>query len=269
MGAAGPLFLIGTRHDDRAAATTGRDRGAILAGRDDPATGRAGRHRGPPRRLPVTRLHAAIVVVCALGLLFDVVEAALSNALSAVFSAPPHRGRAAAACRSCSPRCSRAARSARRCSGWLADRHGRRLALGGALLVLAVTSLLAAASTDVAWLTIYRVLLRLRARRLSAADGRLSVRRPAAGTARLLILICGAIGFLGAPAVIFLMRWLTPLAPLGFEAWRWALMIGAIGSAIIGMLFRCAAGIAALARRGRAARRGRRGLPAVRAVGRA
>jgi hypothetical protein len=38
--------------------------------------------------LPVTPLHGAIVVLCALGLLFDVVEAALSNALSAVFSAP-------------------------------------------------------------------------------------------------------------------------------------------------------------------------------------
>src|SRR6188474_2692768 len=41
--------------------------------------------------LPVTPLHWAIVVVCALGLMFDVIEAGLSNALSAVFSAAPHR----------------------------------------------------------------------------------------------------------------------------------------------------------------------------------
>jgi MFS transporter, putative metabolite:H+ symporter len=42
-------------------------------------------------RLPVTRLHWGVIVLCACGLLFDVVEAGLSNALSAVFSAPPHQ----------------------------------------------------------------------------------------------------------------------------------------------------------------------------------
>jgi len=41
--------------------------------------------------LPVTPLHRIVLVVCALGLLFDVIEAGLGNALSAVFSAPPYR----------------------------------------------------------------------------------------------------------------------------------------------------------------------------------
>jgi MFS family permease len=100
-------------------------------------------------RLPVTPLHWAIVVLCALGLLFDVVEAALSNALAAVFSAPPSvvmpyqlslvlasvfAGGAVGA----------------PILGWLADRYGRRAALGTALLVLAVTSSIAAASSG-AW----------------------------------------------------------------------------------------------------------------------
>jgi MFS transporter, putative metabolite:H+ symporter len=38
--------------------------------------------------------------------------------------------------------------------------------------------------------------------------------------------------------VIFLVRWLTPLQPLGLDAWRWALILGAIGSLITGILFR-------------------------------
>jgi putative MFS transporter len=41
-------------------------------------------------RLPVTSLHLAIVVLCALGLAFDVIESALSYALSVEFSSPPH-----------------------------------------------------------------------------------------------------------------------------------------------------------------------------------
>ena len=78
--------------------------------------------------LPVTPLHAAVVVLCALGFLFDVAEAALSNALSAVFSAPPHAvashqlslllGSVFAGGAIGAP-----------LLGWLADRQGRRLTL--------------------------------------------------------------------------------------------------------------------------------------------
>jgi putative MFS transporter len=186
--------------------------------------------------LPVTRLHWVIVILCALGLLFDVVEAGLSNALSAVFSAPPHRvppfelslllasvfaGGAVGA----------------PLLGWFADRHGRRIALGSALLVLALASMLAATSADIAWLTFFRVLSGLA---LGAYPplmvAYLSDVLPPAQRGKM-ILICGAIGFLGAPAVVFLIRALTPLQPFGFEGWRWALVIGAIGSAIVGLPF--------------------------------
>jgi MFS transporter, putative metabolite:H+ symporter len=187
--------------------------------------------------LPVTPLHWAIVVVCALGLMFDVIEAALSNALSAVFSAPPHRvpqlqlslllGSVFAGGAIGAP-----------LLGLLADRYGRRLALGAALLVLAATSLLAAASTDIVWLTFFRTLSGLA---LGAYPvlmvAYLSDVLPPARRGRM-ILLCGAIGFLGAPAVVFLMRALTPLAPLGFEGWRWALVIGAVGSVAVGVAFR-------------------------------
>jgi putative MFS transporter len=187
--------------------------------------------------LPVTPLHWAILIVCALGLLFDVVEAGLSNALSAVFSAAPYRvppfdlslllasvfaGGAIGA----------------PLLGWFADRYGRRLALGTALFVMAGTSLLAAASTDITWLTVCRALSGFVLGAyppLMAAY--LSDVLPPARRGRM-IMIGAAIGFLGAPAVIFLMRWLTPLAPFGYEGWRWTLAIGAIGAALIALCFR-------------------------------
>jgi MFS transporter, putative metabolite:H+ symporter len=187
--------------------------------------------------LPVTPLHWAIVVVCALGLMFDVIEAALSNALSAVFSAPPHRVAQLQLSLLLASVFAGGAIGAP-LLGLLADRHGRRLALGAALLVLAATSLLAAASTDILWLTIFRTLSGLA---LGAYPvlmvAYLSDVLPPARRGRM-ILLCAAIGFLGAPAVVFLVRFLTPLAPLGFDGWRWVLVIGAVGSAAVGVSFR-------------------------------
>lgn len=188
-------------------------------------------------RLPVTPLHWGLLVLCALGLLFDVVEAGLSNALSAVFSAPPHRvGPHELSLLLASVFVGGAIGAP--LLGWFADRHGRRLALGTALLILALTSLAAATSRDVASLTFYRVLSGIALGSyppLMAAY--LSDLLPP-GRRGMLIMIGAAIGFLGAPAVIFLIRWLTPLQPWGYEGWRWALVIGAVGSAAVGASFR-------------------------------
>jgi putative MFS transporter len=187
-------------------------------------------------RLPVTRLHAAIVVLCALGFLFDVVEAVLSNALSAVFSAPPHHVMPYQLSLLLASVFAGGAIGAP-LTGWLADRHGRRRVLAMALLVLAVTSLLGATSGDIAWLTFFRVLsgVALGAYPPLMVAYLSDVLPPA--RRGMLIMIAGAIGSLGAPAVIFLVLWLTPLQPFGLEAWRWALILGAIGSAAVGGLF--------------------------------
>jgi MFS transporter, putative metabolite:H+ symporter len=187
-------------------------------------------------RLPVSPLHAAIVVLCALGLLFDVVEAALSNALSAVFSAAPYHVAPDQLSLLLAAVFAGGAIGAP-ILGWLADRHGRRTVLAAALVVLAATSLMAATSSDVASLTAIRVLSGLA---LGAYPplmvAYLSDLLPPARRG-MLILLCGAIGFLGAPAVIFLVRWLTPIEPFGLAAWRWALMLGGIGAAAVGALF--------------------------------
>ena len=189
-------------------------------------------------RLPVTALHWAIVILCALGLLFDVVEAALSNALATVFSAPPHHVAPYQLSLLLASVFAGGAVGAP-VMGWFADQHGRRMALGTALLVLAVTSTIAAGSTDIAWLTGFRVLsgMALGAYPPLMVAYLSDVLPPA--RRGMLIMICGAIGFLGAPAVIFLIRWLTPLQPFGLDAWRWALLIGAVGALAVGALFRC------------------------------
>ena len=139
----------------------------------------------------------------------------------------------------------------------------RRLALGLALLVLTVTSLLAAASSDMVWLTVFRVLSGLALGAYPALMvAYLSDVLPPGRRGRM-ILICGAIGFLGAPAVVFLIRWLTPLAAARLRG----LALGAgdrrgrVGLAFAGCRNRRAGSPAWGACRGRA------GLPAVRAVG--
>jgi MFS transporter, putative metabolite:H+ symporter len=122
--------------------------------------------------------------------------------------------------------------------GWLADRHGRRAALQLSLLVLVISSLAVASSPSIGWMTLFRFVSGL------ALGGYPPL--TAAYLADLLLppqrrgtnmMLCTAFAFLGAPALIFLIRWLTPLAPLGMEAWRWALVVAAAFSALTAALF--------------------------------
>jgi len=186
-------------------------------------------------RLPVTRLHWRILIVCAFGLIFDVVEAGLGNALSAVFSARPYQVTTTELSLLLASVFIGGAVGAP-LLGVYADRRGRRSALATSLLILTLTSLLAAASTDIAWLIACRMLSGLALGAYPAlmaaylADVLPPQRR---GT---LIMISAAVGLLGAPAVIFLIASLTPLQPLGVEGWRWALITGAVGSVVVGGL---------------------------------
>jgi putative MFS transporter len=54
----------------------------------------------------------------------------------------------------------------------------------------------------------------------------------------LLAFAASGIGLLGPPLAILLVRWLTPLQPLGVEAWRWGFVCGGIGALLIAALFR-------------------------------
>jgi len=188
-------------------------------------------------RLPLTALHIAALALCALGFAFDLLEIGLGSALAAVFSTPPHQA----------PRDQLSVLLAAvyvgavvgaPVLGWVADRHGRRRTLMGVMLWLAITSACAAAAETVPRLTLFRALSGLSLGAypplvIAYLTDLLPPRRRG-----MLMLVTIALATLGAPAGVLLIRWLTPLQPLGIEAWRWAFLVGAGGAALVGVLFR-------------------------------
>jgi MFS transporter, putative metabolite:H+ symporter len=187
-------------------------------------------------RLSLTPLHVAVIALCTAGLAVDIGEVALSNTFSAIFLSPPYNA----------PRDSislllgavfAGGAIGAPMFGWYADRCGRRAALQLALFVLVVSSLAVAFSPSIGWMTLFRFVSGL------ALGGYPPL--TAAYLADLLppqrrgtnMMLCAAFAFLGAPALIFLIRWLTPVAPLGIEGWRWALIAATVFSAVTAALF--------------------------------
>ena len=187
-------------------------------------------------RLPVTRLHLALLVICACGFVFDLLEITLGSGLSAIFSATPHRidptqlswliaavylGAIVGA----------------PMLGWLGDRLGRKSVLTGTLFWIAASSLALALREDIAWLTCFRLIAGLA---LGAYPplmfAYLTDLLPPSQRGRLILILCAVSG-LGPPIGFLLLRYLTPLHPFGFEAWRWLFVLGGIGAAGSGMLF--------------------------------
>jgi putative MFS transporter len=186
--------------------------------------------------LPLSRLHIAIFALCALGLAADIGEVALSNTFSAIFLAPPHSASRGEVSSLLAAVFAGGAVGAP-LFGWSADRRGRRWALQTALAVVAVSSIAVAFSPSILWMTVFRFVSGLALGAyppLTAAflSDVLPPRRRGAW-----MMLCAALAFLGAPAMIFLIRWLTPLAPLGLEGWRWALIAGAAAAASAAVLF--------------------------------
>ena len=211
-------------HGDRPAqaASPSFDPPASIAGRLD--------------RLPLTHLHIAMTALCTLGLFADIAEVAVSNALAAIFMAPPHglsRGDLALLLASVFLGGAIGAPV----FGALGDRFGRRRAIQASLTLMALGSLAAAASPGLGALTLARFVSGfaiggyppLAATYLS--DALPPSRR---GTT---MLVFAGLGFLGAPAFILLIRWLNPLAPLGVDGWRWALALGGLLAGLTALLF--------------------------------
>lgn len=187
-------------------------------------------------RVAFTRLHALAIALCALGFAFDLLEMTLSSALAAVFSSPPHMAAPTRLSMLLSSVFVGAIVGAP-LSGWLADRHGRRLTLMGLLLLLCVTSFGAAFSSDIAGVTAWRCISGI------ALGGfpplvitYLTDLLPAGRRGPLMMVMIG-VATLGPAAGIFLIRALTPLQPLGLEAWRWGFVVGSVGSGLAGVLF--------------------------------
>ncbi|MCZ8045058.1 MAG: MFS transporter [Beijerinckiaceae bacterium] len=176
--------------------------------------------------LPFGRMRLAIFAVLTLALFAYIAEVALGNALGAVFQAPPRRMTQTELSLFLAAIFAGGAVGAP-AFGRLGDRAGRRLSLQAALLFVAIGSLGAAASQSPATLIGFRFLsgLGIGACPPLIAAYLADVMPPRRrGT---MIFLCAGLAFIGAPAIIFLMRATSPTW-LEIEGWRWALGSGAI-----------------------------------------
>jgi putative MFS transporter len=187
-------------------------------------------------RLPVSRLHLAILVICACGFVFDLLEITLGSGLSAIFSVAPHKVDPTQLAWLIAAVYIGAIVGAP-ILGWLGDRLGRKTVLTGALFWIAASSLALTVREGIVWLTCFRLIAGLA---LGAYPplmfAYLTDLLPPDHRGRLILILCAA-SALGPPFGFLLLRYLTPLQPFGFEAWRWLFVFGGIGAACSGMLF--------------------------------
>lgn len=180
-------------------------------------------------------VHVLALGLCAAGFAFDLLEMALGSALSAVFSS----GAAALAPAALSWLLASVyvgAIAGAPLFGWMGDRFGRRQVMVWLLWLLALSSLLAAASRSTQELTVWRGVSGLALGAFPALMiSYLTDLLPAKRRGPLIFLVVG-LASLGAPAGIFLVRGLTPIAPLGIEAWRWGFIVGAAGALAVALL---------------------------------
>jgi len=188
-------------------------------------------------RLPVTRLHLAATALCALGFSFDLMEIALGNVLSAVFSLPPH-GASSTALAWLLASVYIGAIFGAPLLGWCADRWGRRNTLVAVLAWVALTSLAAAFSPGLLWLGLARGMAGLALGAYPPLMFAYLTDILPPSRRGLLIFLTVAAGALGPPAGIFFVRALSPDGWAGIEAWRWAFVAGALGGAGVALALR-------------------------------
>jgi putative MFS transporter len=170
--------------------------------------------------LPLTTMHVLSAAICAVGFGIDLAQISLGNALSAVFSSAPYRLAPLPLAWVLSSVYVGAVIGTP-IVGWAAARWGLRRMLQWLLLWLAVTSSLVASGSDASWLGAFRLLSGVA---LGAYPplmiAYLTEIGPPASRGTLIFLAC-AVAYLVPPGAVFMIRWLTPLAPLGIEGWRW------------------------------------------------
>lgn len=186
--------------------------------------------------VPLKRLHLLIVGCCAIGFAFDLGEIALNGVLSTVFSAAPYNVSSALLSWVLTSVYIGAVIGAP-AFGWLADRVGRVAALKTALIVIALASFGAAASSNIEMLGVFRLIAGF------ALGGfppiliaYLTEILPASRRGPL-TMISVALAYLGPIFIIFATRQLMEIEPLGIEGWRWGFVVGGLGALFAAGLF--------------------------------
>lgn len=176
--------------------------------------------------LPFGRMRLALFAVLTLGLFADIAEVALGNALGAVFQGPPHHLTRTEIALFMAAIFAGGAVGAP-ILGLMGDRFGRRRALQAALLLIAAGSLATAASRDTIGLIVFRFVsgLGIGACPPLVAAYLADIMPPRRRGA--MSCLCAALAFLGAPALILLLRAASPTLA-GIEGWRWAVGTGAV-----------------------------------------
>jgi MFS transporter, putative metabolite:H+ symporter len=186
--------------------------------------------------LPLTRLHVLAAAVCAVGFGIDLAEISLGHALSAVFSAPPYRLAPLPLAWVLSGVYVGAVIGAP-LVGWASQHRGLGRALQWLLLWLAATSCLVATGSSATGLGTFRALSGIA---LGAYPplmiAYLTEIAPPRLRGRLIFFTCAA-AYLVPPMAVLTIRWLTPLAPLGIEGWRWPFLAGGVCALLAGIGF--------------------------------
>jgi putative MFS transporter len=187
--------------------------------------------------VPITLLHLGAAALCAVGFGLDLMEITVNNALSAVFSTPPNAMSPTGLSWLLASVYIGAVLGAP-ALGSLADRLGIQRILTGALLWLGLTSLLVAARSDPIWVGCFRLLAGVA---LGAYPplmvAYLTTITPNHYRGLLLFWVCG-LAYLAPPLALFLIRWLTPIRPLGIDGWRWPFALGGLAAIVVGAAFR-------------------------------
>ena len=111
--------------------------------------------------------------------------------------------------------------------GILADRYGRRTSLQISMAMVVLTSIAGALSPSVWFFVACRFLSGIALGAYPALMTAWLAEILPAGRRAQITLLVDSVGFLGAPALVFLIYWLNGVPSLPFESWRLALLIAA------------------------------------------
>ena len=187
-------------------------------------------------RIPVFSLHRRLAAVVGLGTFFDLYDIFLGGVLAAVLAEPWDLGTTGKAAVIGSAFAGMFVGAL--ALGTLADRFGRRTMFLGNLLIYSVFSLAAAAAPGVEWLVAMRFLAGLGlGAELVIADTYLSELLPRAARGRY-IAWAYTIGFAGVPVAAFVGGRFVAGEQLLIDGWRWLLIVGGLGAAVIWLLQR-------------------------------